>query len=364
MIPRRKYQLELPGLDDQVSGASVDVSHASLLKCIRLVDGLEACELVTSRGDRYLVQRSVVGPGGQVISDDHRAWLAEQLEGDGGDVAGTLRRLRPQRLRLSKSDFTTLYVVMDRGGAQDHVIQVEIDVLDERIDRDMFNGYPSDDWRVKTLDDLIAAAESGWPVDEQERSAVRPPRYQLRSVVDVAAFIYEASRVQASAEDARGRRLFVVSRNGRPDEIVSAAELAGEGPSFIWRGQRIVEDWAASSAGLSGHRLCKAWAMDMTDYTSPAGVRTMDLIPLWTHKRPMAQLKRLPSSPALLMEKLASIDRRVGVPFAWYFYMLHGNLFGPEVGRVVIGAAERGVFDLPEHDYQVLRRWRAAPYSF
>jgi hypothetical protein len=50
-------------------------------------------------------------------------------------------------------------------------------------------------------------------------------------------------------------------------------------------------------------------------------------------------------------------DERIGMPFAWYFYGLHGNLVKSGQMERVLEAAEAGLIVLPEHDYRVLRRW-------
>jgi hypothetical protein len=52
------------------------------------------------------------------------------------------------------------------------------------------------------------------------------------------------------------------------------------------------------------------------------------------------------------------------VPFAWFFYLLHGNRVHDGSGHRIINAAEAGEIDLPECDYQTLRRWRAREYGF
>ena len=62
-----------------------------------------------------------------------------------------------------------------------------------------------------------------------------------------------------------------------------------------------------------------------------------------------------------LMEKL---DRRVKVPFGWFFYMLHGNLIKERTAFAVIQAAEAGTIVLPEHDYHILKNYEASPYGF
>ncbi len=50
--------------------------------------------------------------------------------------------------------------------------------------------------------------------------------------------------------------------------------------------------------------------------------------------------------------------------FAWCFYGLHGNLVKSGQMERVLEAAEAGLIVMPEHDYQVLRRWHDAPYCF
>ena len=91
----------------------------------------------------------------------------------------------------------------------------------------------------------------------------------------------------------------------------------------------------------------------------------MSLIPLWTYPRPLAEVTREGAgSLHALFGKLETIDRRVGVPWAWYFYMLHGNRVKDWAGREVLKGAEAGQLVLTEHDYRILRRWMDAPYGF
>jgi hypothetical protein len=65
-----------------------------------------------------------------------------------------------------------------------------------------------------------------------------------------------------------------------------------------------------------------------------------------------------------LFGKLKQFDERIGMPFAWYFYGLHGNLVKSGQMERVLEAAESGLVVLPERDYRVLRRWTDVPYAF
>jgi hypothetical protein len=60
--------------------------------------GLKGVVLRATRGgngDIYLSRRKVLLGDGTVVHDDHAAWLAEQLQFDGGNAKATHARLVP-----------------------------------------------------------------------------------------------------------------------------------------------------------------------------------------------------------------------------------------------------------------------------
>jgi hypothetical protein len=132
-----------------------------------------------------------------------------------------------------------------------------------------------------------------------------------------------------------------------------------------WKGRRLFADWTLSSAGRSGARFSDHWGLQLTDWTDPrTGERTMDLIPVWGFAGKLAEVDPPSLSDYALFAKLETLDRRVKLPFGWYFYMLHGNRVDAWAGERVIKAAEAGTIVLPEHDYRVLKNWQAQPYGF
>lgn len=90
----------------------------------------------------------------------------------------------------------------------------------------------------------------------------------------------------------------------------------------------------------------------------------MDMVPMWAFNRPLAKVNAGKGSEYEFYGALEKLDRRVGVPFGWYFYMLHGNRVEADAGRRVIRAAEAGTIVMPECDYRVLKDWEAEPYGF
>lgn len=366
MSGSKRYEFDIPGLAEKVGGLDVDPKHAGLLKLLRRDDALTDCQLVTTRGDARLQRRRVLTRAGDVVADDHEAWLAKELAVDGGRVRATASRLRPLDYTLTEIGIEDLYLVHDRGGPQDNYLQLVIAVETERIERRLF---ASSAWGEYFGDgelyNLVNVAEGGERVAEADRAVVGQPRYRLRRIVDMAAFVKEATAHVANERDQRGAQRLLVRTDGGPEVPMTLDEMTGHKKgSFVWQGQRMFDDWSRSSAGLEGHRICESWAMDLSDYTSPQGERSMGLIPLWAHTMKIAVIERRPKSDIELFGKLESLDRRLGVPFAWYFYMLHGNLVRDWVGDVILKTAEKGLIVLPEHDYRVLKCWSASPYGF
>lgn len=355
------YRLSLPGLDAAVAGCKPLPKHQALIACLRQFELLQDAQLTAVRADAWLSRRKVLDAFDRVVSDDHEAWLKEQLDIDGGNAAKTYERLKGQGYLLSQCAISTLYIVNDRGSSDESdFLQVRIDVDDEWTDRPLFSDWPHS---LRDLRDLIDSPGYELPVDKRTR--VRPPTYRLVEIVDVKWFVQEAiEREQLELQALRAKR-YVVRTDSEPEGRVRSFEEAFPGwdaPPVKWG--RIFADWSLSSAGRSGARMCEHWAMQMTDYTSPAGQRSMSLIPIWGTTLKLAEVEGRKGNVHELFGALQKLDSRVKVPFAWYFFMLHGNRVDDAAGHRVIKAAEEGQIVLAEHDYRVLKNWEANPYGF
>lgn len=358
------YELTIEGLAADIASATVEPKHAALLRAIRKHSELVDARLATHRGDAYLSRRSVLDAAGAVVAEDHEAWLASELQRDGGHAPKTKARLRELGYQLTECAIATLYIVHDRGGRQDNFVQLEVNVEEEFVDRRLF---AANDWmrrRLEDLSDMVRDAEDGERLDAAARPRHRPPAYRLRRVFDAGEFLREAAVHERAKHKAAGERILMVSSDGVPARRVAAKDLVKVPGEYAWPGQRLIDDWTLSSAGRSGNRFSASWALQIADYTSPKGERSMSVIPLWTHTRKMAEIARHPASTYELYGKLESMDRRLDVPFAWYFYMLHGNLVHDWAGRSVLKGAEEGKIVLPEHDYRVLKNWSTWEYGF
>lgn len=357
------YLNDFPGLAEAVSASAPHAKHLRLMDAIRRVPGLENAKLTAVRDEGgSLRRRKVLDANGKVIHDDHEAWLLDEAARAG--VGDAWRHLRRQNYSLSKCSTIDLFVTVDRGGVrEDNFLQLDIELLDERLDRRLFE--EDNNWETPSSSrELVDLAEQGWRRSDDQRTPLGPQTYRLRRTVDVASFVREAEQVYDAACARDGARVFRMTNDAGDTAIGTLSELLPECKPGPWKGRRLFEDWAYSSAGRSGARLCDHWALLLGDFTDRrTQEREMSLIPVWGFAGKLAQVKSA-SSDYGLYDKLQTMDSRLKVPFGWYFYMLHGNRVRAWTGERILRAAEEGLIVLPEHDYRVLKAWDSRPYGF
>ncbi|KZC39888.1 hypothetical protein RHOFW510R12_01190 [Rhodanobacter sp. FW510-R12] len=357
------YLRSFAGLDEAIAACPHSTTHEDLVCVIHRGASLRSARLATSRGDKWLLRRKVFAADGTLVANDHQAWLAQEVERDDGNVADTCARLDAAGYRLGLCRITTLYVVAagDSGAAADF-LQVEVDLEEEIIDREI---QPGQGWSTPlTLDALVHEAEQGPALSDPERRVVRGPTYRLRRVVDVGAWLGAADALEDVRREAVRDRRYRVTTAANPAGVVRTQDELDLGwDRYPTKHRRFFQDWARSSAGQ--HRLCDHWVLDLKDWTDPrTGHRSMEMIPVWAFNRPLARVNAAKGSEYEFYGALEKLDRRVGVPFAWFFYMVHGNRVDADAGDRVIRAAEAGTIVIPERDYRVLKDWQAAPYAF
>jgi hypothetical protein len=269
--------------------------------------------------------------------------------------------------RLTEVQPLLQYFVHDRGGDQDSFVQVEVREEQEFVERGLFPSDPG--WGLPDAGEL----RRGWTNGTEERIERRTlgaSRYRLKAAVDMQRFVALAEATWHARRQAGGERR-IVEQNPTTGETreLSLRELMREyNPGYDrqrWPGRRFFDDWTDSSAGSAGERACTRWTFSTSDYTDPKGVRELGFVPQWAHTRRIAALKDTHRLDAYgLYGKLNQFDERIGMPFAWYFYGLHGNLVKSGQMERVLEAAEAGLIVLPERDHAVLRRWQQDPYGF
>jgi hypothetical protein len=359
------YRLEVPELAEQIAVCTIAPDHRMLLAEIR--KHFPDARIIATRGGYWLDKAKVLTREGELVHDDRRAFLQAQLDLHAGDAAATWKALQVRDLVCTRCDVEYLHLIHHADGVtQENFIQLDVRVESERV----FRGLIQESWWSSPRDLRDLEQAEGYELPEAEMRSTGPGRYALSKVVAMRAFSEDAARCHAAYLDRTRNKMITVTDlyPGRPSvtRTLPHSEFAPAAYLRPWSGQRMFDDWRESSAGRGGHLISDHWAFDTSDYTAPDGVRSMQFIPMWAgpEQIAVAAMDDAPEEFAELAARMNEIDQLVGCPFAWYFFALHGNRLGGWAIERVIEAAEAGRFDLPEHDYRVLKRWQAASYSF
>lgn len=300
------------------------------------------------------------------VAPNAREWLWGTLEAAGPDLrrAAKVLSARKDLLRTAYA-LKTAYFTATTGDRPEDFVQLEIEIVQECLCPTLVPNFSYGD----TIDSMLRELESG-----DRDQPIGPPRYLAVRIEHMAQFL-----VRSDAHAAKEHRAFlaqwnerVVVRTDERGQVISRLPFAEAFPDAaklaVTRERRWMFDWEESSAGESGARVEDHWIIDFAEGSSATHVASWcSFIPQWvTAKRlPSAQSAKLTrKSNDLIADWLDAFDRKVGHPFAWYFFMLHGNRIDDAVGHTVAEAARYNAGWMPENDRAVLARWANAPYGF
>ncbi|WP_018441905.1 hypothetical protein [Trinickia symbiotica] len=360
---RQEYERQTDVLETIVASVPVTKNHTDLLTAFATRTDYRGARHVKTRDEFGARPARILDADDCEIAPDYYAWIEAELAAHGGSARAVWEAHKDAGYRLTEVLPLLHYFVQDRGGAQDNFVQLEVWEEQEFVERELFPRH--EHWGLPNVDELRRGS-TAMLVERVERRTLGTPQYRLEAVIDMQSFFAIAEATYDTHRRADGDRRFIErNRETGEERIVTVRELTPGYDALRWPGRRFIDDWSASSAGRAGERVCLRWTFKTADHTDRKGVRTMDVVPQWGHTRKIAALKNTGKLDVYsLYGKLTQLDERVGHPFAWYFYGLHGNLVKSGQMERVLEAAEDGLIVLPEHDYQVLRAWHAAPYGF
>lgn len=323
--------------------------HGALLAALR--DRYPGWEfnLVAAYDEWRSVSKKLLFNDGTVISDDFESWLTAEVEAAGSPRA-LWEKYKDAGLVLGEQQGYTIYVTAPYGPEPDAFFQVEVNASHEVTGR-----YAFDDgfwFTPNSLRDLLEPMTDLPP--EKELS---PWRYELRQVIDIRRFVREmteGAQGQHESSPAKGFLRRVYPECSWP----------------VWQHPiaRLFRDWQESSAGRAGHLFCRHWCLQTSDYTDRTGERHMSAIPRWADADGGLDLPEIHPDQAAdsiaTYKSLSEFDRQLAYPFAWYFYMLHGNRVSSSAAYAVILDLDVAKRLLPDHDERVLLRWYGLPYGF
>ena len=317
----------------------------------------------------------IIDSAGNRISDDLAKWVDQEIELAGGDARAVWEKHKNSGFIRSERIGGVLYLTAPYGVDPDAFWQLEIECGAEMTVQYIFN--PRDTFPPEDRFDIVSG--SCLVLGDDQRQELSPPAYNFEALTNIRRFLRELVETEKSNRLAelpdlekrviRVQDIVLGPEGGQTSQDVAFLDL---NPDYLDRmppAYRLFQDWAESSAGLEGHRFCDHWWCQTNRWTGYDGRSRLSLIPQWADADGGLDLPEIwpdwEASPYGVMEQLQQFDQQVGYPFAWYFYMLHGNRISHPVGRIVAEAIQKGVMKpLPEWDEQVLLRWKNDNYGF
>lgn len=356
-------EAQLSRLEDACARASWSARHESLLE--RLADVLPGIRFTAARNNFTGDPGRILDASGGVVAQSFRAWAEDQLRAHGDSALRVWEAFRDKDWTVTWWTRERRYYWAQTGIQPWQGSQLAIVVRQEFPGARMFS---TSEWdKLEDRNDLMNLRGHREPAPNAKPFG--PGHYAMVGAIDMEKFYRLGQDLHGEfLQRAAAVPVTVTPSDGAPSYSSTMGREQPEAYRHKWRVQRWFEDWAYSSAGRSGAIAGHHWAFDTSDW--PSGNRyhgrQLNFVPMWTHTAKIAALEnthRL-NDHELYGRLLRLQERTGGVPFGWYFYMLHGNLVKDECGIRVHRAAQRGVIDLPEHDYRLLAGWAEDRYGF
>jgi hypothetical protein len=294
--------------------------HNNLMDIANLIHPGCTFEYALNRGGWYR-HGGVIAPNGDRLSNELEPWARAELEACGGDMAELVERYVDKGLQVTRHSGRTHYFVCPYGPAPADFMQLEVEELQEVLDRELIDpdALPED------MQELID------PISPQllDGEAVGSPRYKFRRLLDMKQTVARVGL--ATGRDA-----------GLP---------------------RLLKEWSHSSAATRGP-FCEHWVVGLREhmdrYRNP--VVTASLVS--RHARELKSFQwNAELSGVEMSHQLQAFDRAAGYPSAWYFHLVSNTITPPAIAYAVVRNLESGFSYLPDTEAALVQGWAAAPYS-
>uniref|UniRef100_E6VQ28 Uncharacterized protein n=1 Tax=Rhodopseudomonas palustris (strain DX-1) TaxID=652103 RepID=E6VQ28_RHOPX len=353
-----------PNVEEQMPQTPESKVIETLLNTLEPAAGIEPLERamitafpawewnVKDFGNEWLCRASVVDPSGATIADDADAWLDTK---NAAETRSLLKLINELDLRIHRFQGRHIYAIGVNAKCPTDFVQVRISVQSEATCS--LRGV--DRWELRRLPDEPlwhsgnhAAAVYRCDAADVVRSLEWLERCKAATKMIRAAELERFKRriVKQQCELGAGRVLPFLDRF---PELVSWNErMSNE--------ERWFRDWEGSSAGKypMGHY----WYLQAFDYVADGG-RNVGFIPQFVVD-PKRSVATIPQDTDELMNCLHQLDAVVNLPFAWFFYMVHGNRVSSDIGHAVAKGVRLGQINLALKDQAVVIDWDEEPYHF
>jgi hypothetical protein len=308
----------LQRLSTEIGAVPPRPHHSALLASLaRLLPGCEF-RFALTRGGWYR-PGGLIRPDGSRVTDDLEHWAEAELAACGGDLADCIERHGGADLLATRHVGRSHYFVGSYGPDAADFVQLEIEELQEVLDRHLLDpdNPPTD--LAELTDPMEPLGVDAQPVDR--------PYYRFRRLSDIRQ---------------------VLARQAVTDGAMSP--LA-----------RFMDEWERSQ---SGKHFSDRWVVGIREYQDRYGNPALGASPIPRHARQLKTFHWRPEDRGLsLADQIRSFDRVAGYASAWYFHLVAGGLVPRSLAYAIKADLDQGFSYLPESGAVLLKSWVEAPYS-
>lgn len=310
----------LQRLSTEIETAPPRPHHSALLA--RLAELLPGCDFrfALTRGGWYR-PGGLIRPDGTRVTDDLERWAETELAGCGGDLAECIERHDGAGLLATRHTGRSHYFVGAYGPGAADFVQLEIEELQEVLDRRLLDPASPPTDLMELTDPVAPLCVDPLPVAR--------PYYRFRRLTDIRQ---------------------VLARQCNPGD--GRAPLA-----------RFMEEWERSQAAVRGH-FSDRWVIAIREHQDRYRNPVLSASPVPRHARKLKTFHWHDAARGVeLADQILRFDRVAGYPSAWYFHLVAGGLVPRTLAYALKSDLDDGFSYLPEAGMQLLNEWVGQPYG-
>jgi hypothetical protein len=294
--------------------------HSMLLEMANQIRPGCTFHYALNRGGWYRLG-GVITADGKLLADNLEAWAKKELADCDGDMEALIERHADSNLLVTRHSGRTHYFVAPYGPAPADFLQLEVEELQEVLDRNLLDAdHPPEDLQ-ELIDPVMPSLLDAQPVGA--------PYYRFRRLIDARQIIARTTPAYADKDGVA----------------------------------RFISDWSHSSAATRGH-LSDHWIIALREHQDRYRNQVLSASLVSCHAR---ELKPFPWNTELsgieLAAQLQAFDRAAGYPAAWYFHLVAGTITPPKIAFAVARDLDNQFSYLPDSEAALLQSWVNSPYS-
>ena len=310
----------LRNLTREIEASSPRPHHSFLLEIANRICAGCTFRYALNRGGWYR-SGNIIAADGTRIASNLEAWAKAELASCNGDMQQLLERHADSGMLVTRHSGRTHYFVSAYGPSPTDFLQLEVEELQEVLDRKLFDEEANPDDIQELIEPLMPS--------ELDAQAVGAPSYRFRRLIDISQTV-----ARASSADAKNAGL-----------------------------SRLLSEWSHSSAATRGH-FSDHWIVALREHQDRYRNPVISVALVSRHARELKPFQwNIELSGVDMSVQLQAFDRAAGYPSAWYFHLVAGTITPPKVAYAVARDLDAGFSYLPDTEAVLLRGWVAAPYS-